>query len=383
MPESQYISITPITGAMLISSSVPEPDPYVGEVDWSSGTSYDQGDLVIRTTTHRRYSSLRGERYVVTISHANPGVVALSAHGLEAGTAITFTNAGGALPAPLAAATPYYAVNPGESSFQVSTTVDGDPIETTTDGSGTHTLVISTNQGKTPENEPLYWFDEGPTNQWAMFDFALGTRTVAEDEITVVVAPGLIDSLAACELVGDEASIVMSEGGYDETVNLDATQIYDYYPYFTRPFMQRSEFAKLDLGAYYAAETTFTVTGSGEVACGFFAVGLKTGIGLPLADGAAGGIDDYSEKTTANGQSKFVEGPYARDLELKGALDDIQYNEVFQLFARKRATPGVLVGVPDNPLYDWLISPGIAGSFKILPQHPVQGYCVLTWKGLL
>lgn len=43
----------PITSSVLASSTVAEPS--AGEVVWDATTSYAVGDVVIRTTTHRKY----------------------------------------------------------------------------------------------------------------------------------------------------------------------------------------------------------------------------------------------------------------------------------------------------------------------------------------
>lgn len=43
----------PITSSVLASSTVAEPS--AGEVVWNAATSYAVGDVVIRTTTHRKY----------------------------------------------------------------------------------------------------------------------------------------------------------------------------------------------------------------------------------------------------------------------------------------------------------------------------------------
>lgn len=43
----------PITTSNLVSSTVAEPSP--GEIAWNSATSYTVGQVVIRTTTHRKY----------------------------------------------------------------------------------------------------------------------------------------------------------------------------------------------------------------------------------------------------------------------------------------------------------------------------------------
>lgn len=45
---------TPISGAALLSSNVPEDD----HPEWGSGTAYAKGDKVILASTHRRYESL-------------------------------------------------------------------------------------------------------------------------------------------------------------------------------------------------------------------------------------------------------------------------------------------------------------------------------------
>ena len=47
----------PITDAILISSSVSEPD--TGETLWSSSSAYVVGDVRIRTTTHRKYQCVK------------------------------------------------------------------------------------------------------------------------------------------------------------------------------------------------------------------------------------------------------------------------------------------------------------------------------------
>lgn len=76
----------------------------------------------------------------VTISHAAPGVVAWVANGLGANVSVYFTT-NDALPSPLVAGTEYFVKTPGTDSFTVSATAGGAVINTTTDGSGTHTAT--------------------------------------------------------------------------------------------------------------------------------------------------------------------------------------------------------------------------------------------------
>lgn len=53
MSGMKIIKPTVITDAMLVSSSVPEPD--VGEEEWVATKAYAVGDVAIRKTTHRKY----------------------------------------------------------------------------------------------------------------------------------------------------------------------------------------------------------------------------------------------------------------------------------------------------------------------------------------
>jgi hypothetical protein len=64
---------------------------------------------------------------------------------LPTGTPVLVSNSGGALPAPLVANTPYYVINISPTTLKLALSVDlaqaGTPIDLTTDGSGTNTLL--------------------------------------------------------------------------------------------------------------------------------------------------------------------------------------------------------------------------------------------------
>ena len=75
-----------------------------------------------------------------TISNASPAVVTKTAHGLENGMAVVFSTTG-SLPTGLTAGTVYYVVNKATDTFQVSATSGGSAINTSSAGSGTHTMT--------------------------------------------------------------------------------------------------------------------------------------------------------------------------------------------------------------------------------------------------
>jgi|GEM_PF-2904803 len=80
-----------------------------------------------------------------TISNASPGVITATAHGKVAGDVVYFATTGG-LPAPLLPMFPYYVLAAGltADSFRIGLSGSTPAINTTTAGSGVHTLISAT-----------------------------------------------------------------------------------------------------------------------------------------------------------------------------------------------------------------------------------------------
>ena len=76
-----------------------------------------------------------------TISNASPAVVTDSSHGLYSGMRIRFSTTG-TLPTGLNTTTTYYVKVVDSNTFQVATTINGTSINTSSAGSGTHTIEI-------------------------------------------------------------------------------------------------------------------------------------------------------------------------------------------------------------------------------------------------
>ena len=78
-----------------------------------------------------------------TISNASPAVVTLNNHALFTGQRITFATTG-SLPTGLTADTTYYVKRIDANTFNVSATLNGADIDTSSAGSGTHTVEVPT-----------------------------------------------------------------------------------------------------------------------------------------------------------------------------------------------------------------------------------------------
>lgn len=107
------------------------------------GTSYrlrGKGKFLQKyDTTTSTWENLKSGDVTVTI--ASPAVVTLTAHGLKAGSKVSFTS-DGALPTGITAGTTYYVIATGltANAFQFSETEGGSAVNTSGTQSGTHSL---------------------------------------------------------------------------------------------------------------------------------------------------------------------------------------------------------------------------------------------------
>lgn len=78
------------------------------------------------------------------------------------------------------------------------------PINTRRIRSSTHRVYRDTTGGistTAPENDPVRWFDEGPTNRWALFDTLMSTKTTVASPATWVLDPGAASDMEIMGLV--------------------------------------------------------------------------------------------------------------------------------------------------------------------------------------
>lgn len=77
---------------------------------------------------------------LTSISNASPAVFTLNAHGLSNGDAIVLSTSG-SLPTGLAVGTVYYVINAATNTFNVATSAGGSAVNTSSAGSGTHSMT--------------------------------------------------------------------------------------------------------------------------------------------------------------------------------------------------------------------------------------------------
>ncbi len=255
---------------------------------------------------------------------------------------------------------------------------------------GTHIYqsLVNSNTGNQPDTSPTFWVQIGPDNTHAMFDDQISTATTRTSPLTVVLTPGLCNSLALFGLVGTSVSITITDGVagptvYSETASLDGTFIFDWYQYFFEPYVQIEEVVLTDLPPYSSARLTVTLSGSGTVQVGQLIFGTQYELG-DAGYGASVGIIDYSVKQTDEfGVTTFVERSFSKRMTARLMLDTVQISRVQQVLARVRAKPSVWVGVPGDSTFNPLTVYGYYRDFSVDVAYPTKSYCSLEIEGLV
>lgn len=255
-------------------------------------------------------------------------------------------------------------------------------------GNSVYESIQTPNIGRQPDTSPLYWTRITPTNKNAMFDSEISTQTVQASPLTVVLAPGYVNSLALLAIGGNTVQIDITNGAsgpnvYSRMVTLDAAAIADWYQYFFEPSGQFNEIALTDLPPYSDARVTVSIIGSGSVKCGQISMGTFYELGS-ASFGATAGILDFSRKETnqTTGVTTFVRRAYSKRMSLRLMLTTAQISRVQRTLADLRATPAMWVADDDISTYGPLAVFGFYRDFSIEVAYPQISYCSLEIEGL-
>ena len=181
------------------------------------------------------------------------------------------------------------------------------------------------NRGNDPTGTSGKWRDIGPTNRWAMFDQALGSTTEAAGGVTVVLAPGTVNSVALLDVKA--ATVRVEAAGYDRTSVPNASG--------TVTFLDMPE---------TDGQLTVTITGPGTVEVGTLLVGKLVGLGS-TTDEAKAGITDFSRKEADEfGDIQIVERAWAKRMTLPAKLRRDAIDLVAGRIAAVRAKPSLWIG---------------------------------------
>ena len=178
------------------------------------------------------------------------------------------------------------------------------------------------NAGRTPESEPAWWLDLGPTNRWAMFDQALGTATSRNGGLEVTLNGGAANALSLIDIVGDVVRV--RANGYDQSEPV-------------RPG------AITFVGLPGSGQVTVNVIGA-QAAVGTLLIGRMVGLGVTEAAPTAG-ITDFSRKETDDfGTVTIVERGFSKRMTARALIRPDALDLVADRIAKVRARPSLWIG---------------------------------------
>lgn len=246
--------------------------------------------------------------------------------------------------------------------------------------------LVNSNTGNTPDTAATFWLQTGPDNTHAMFDDSVSTQTTATGSLSVVLAPGIVNSLALINMVGSTATITVNDGPggpevFSRTFSLDGTILADWYQYFFEPYVQRQEVTLTDLPPYANARVTVTITGAGAVALGNLVLGTFYVLGEALAKPTLR-TDDYSLVTTSEfGTTTLTRRNSSKRADVQLLFERGQMRKVYQILDELRATPCVWIA-SDRPDDSPLTVYGIRSGFSIVVEYATHCLANLELKGM-
>jgi hypothetical protein len=224
------------------------------------------------------------------------------------------------------------------------------------------------------------WLDIGPTNKWAMFDGLVGTQSSAPTSITVVLAPGRLNSLALLQVDATNIDIMLTVSGspvYEASMDMTSgNAVGDWYQYFYEPVYQQDavtvinlfDSSLLDIPAYSEGILTITLSKtSGTVSIGAMVFGLYADLGETEYKPTLG-IIDYSRKEVDQfGNYTIIKRAYSKRMNAQVMVMQADVDNVTRILSQYRSTPVVWIGAGN--LFTGMIIYGFYKEWEMLVDN--------------
>lgn len=237
------------------------------------------------------------------------------------------------------------------------------------------------NTGENPATgvaSPPKWKATGPTNPWAMFDQIANTQTIANQIISVTIAPAQnISGLNLSGLKGKQVDISITSGAggpvvFAKTIKLDGSKVKDAWSYWFAPFVQKTDVVVTKIPPYKNAQITVTVTGGGTVAIGAIDVGFVRTYGQ-MRFGQQASLVSYSyvDTDTATGITTFIKKPGAVKNQYSVRVPKSDAEMVWNQLKLLDAQLGVFIGTDDDELPMFAVR-GFCKSANLVVPYPTE-----------
>lgn len=296
-----------------------------------------------------------------------------------------------AITGPMLASSSVAEPSAGETVYSSATSYALDARVIRTETHRTYRSKQANNYNRTPETNPDWWEDVGPTNRWAMFDLANSKQTVsANGTLTVEVAlTEWVDSIALLGLEADSATIDVIYSGstvHTRTVDLEDREVHDLYSYFYSEFRTRPSLVLFDLPPYANSTIRLTLTRAGGSArCGSMVLGTQVYIGKTQYGAVSDAVNfsnvarDATTGVAALSATRNIPRTTQRLLIEKAAV-----NRMRQLRDDLNGKTAVWSALDDHldGYFEALLVLGIARRFQVRLDKPTQASIELEIEGV-
>ena len=240
-----------------------------------------------------------------------------------------------------------------------------------------------------PASSPTWWVDIGPLNQYAMFDTTISTQTTDTTALDVEITPGaVVEAIAFLNVTGATLLTVnVYDHGtpgetlvYTETIDLDTSDVFDWYSYFFAPFEYRNDVVLTGIPPYSACVIEAEFDG-GSIAVGAMIYGRMASLGTHTL-GTKIGIRDYSVKSEDDfGNTVFTERAFSRRMGASVFCSNVFLPNIYRQLSEIRAVPTVWIGSTEAQFAP-MIQYGYAKDWNIDVQYRDYSLLSIDIEGL-
>lgn len=230
------------------------------------------------------------------------------------------------------------------------------------------------------------WLDGGATNRWRMFDDKVGTQTVLEDGIEIVLnVDDFADSVTLLNLHSNAIRVTGTDANEGqvyqrEVLTLDAGAA-DWWEYFFDPVTRISDVVLDDLPPYAGIDikVEVIVPVGEEARIGALGLGSKFDIGCARW-GSSVSIRDFSIKEQDEWGNTFVQQrDFSKRPEFDLVIETDRIDLVMAELAKLRAVPAVYIA---HSKFTSTIALGFYRELMMVLSNPSVSECTLTIEGL-
>jgi len=202
------------------------------------------------------------------------------------------------------------------------------------------------------ELDSLWWTDDGPSNQWAMFDTSVQTATTHTGGLEFTLATGRVTAVGLMGLTGVQTATITVRDGLGGAVIQTETRTLassdgTYYSFCFEDLQQMPDVTFTSLLGVASGHITVTLTGSGAVGCGLCVFGKQLSVGKATY-GFNVSVEnrgrDYLDRL---GNPVTIERGYSRNGSGTIEADTVAFGRLIAFFSANVSTPCLWVAAPD------------------------------------